>query len=86
MLDIFGALGLISTAVQQNKDPQLFEDAGRLYGVYQKLAAKELTVRSIPLGELKELIQTVARVSAVASKLVEDPKQLEALSDLLSSL
>lgn len=87
MIDVFAAFGLLEAASNKENSAQLFSDARRLYEFYQTAKGSKVDVQQLEAsGELKPLIQSLARVSGVANDLIGDPAQAKNIASLLNSL
>lgn len=87
MVDVFAALSIAAAASKQENPSQLFSDAELLYGAYSELKAGKLNIEQLSAGgQLKPLIEAVARLAAVANVLVDDPNQVKNITALISSV
>lgn len=87
MINIDAALSLGVAAVSLENPIQLFSDAKLVYGEYQKLKAKTLTIQQLGASsQFSPFMQALARLTAIGAKLSEDPSHKATITELLSSI
>jgi len=86
MIDVFAALDLAIAASKTENSGQLFDDAKRLYGMYQKSKTGTLDIKKMPSADLKATIEAASRILNVANVLVTNPGNLSTLENLLASI
>ena len=86
MIDLIAALGIIGAAAQTENAFQLIEDGKLVFAAYQQSKAGKFNPKTMPPADLKALIKSIGRLGNVASKLSDDPQQLNNIANLIVSL